>query len=141
MNDQEKELIKQKYLESLLKDFRYSIDRFDNQSLYIAGGALGLSISFLDLFISISTSSATFLYVISVILFVITIGLGFSSHYISAMKINTRIENVKNNRFDFKQDKVIPALNLLILGSLILGLISLVVFCIVNLYQQGLNHG
>ena len=46
MNELEREEVKRRYLGSLLIDFRYSIERFDNQSLYIAGGALALRFPF-----------------------------------------------------------------------------------------------
>jgi len=136
MDEEQKSDIKREYLKSLYGDYKYSIERFDHQSLYISGGALALSLTFLDSFIKINEASWLFLFIGAIISFVLTIGLGFYAHYKSAQKIDERINKVKQDDYSFSPDTLIKKLNKRILISLMTGLILLISFCIVNLFDQ-----
>jgi len=132
MEQNEINKLKQEYLKSLYEGYRYSVEKFDHQSLYIAGGALGLSLTFLNTFIEIKTADCLSLFIVAIILFVLTIGLGFITHFLSSQKIIERIEKVRKDDYDFVPDKLIPSLNKTIIILLMLGLIVLVIFCIIN---------
>jgi hypothetical protein len=133
MDEKERKQVKQEYLKSLYSDYKYSIERFDHQSLYIAGGALALSLTFLNAFIEIKTAKCLIIFIGAIILFVVTIGCGFYTHFKSAQKINQRIDQVRRDDYNFETDKLISRLNKALLILLMSGLTSLVTFCILNL--------
>jgi 6-pyruvoyl-tetrahydropterin synthase len=133
MEQDEIKKLKQEYINSLLESYKYSIEKFDHQSLYISGGALALSLTFLNTFIEIKTADCLLLFIVAIILFVLNIGVGFYTHFMSAQKIKERIDKVRHDNFDFKPDKLIPILNLVMMILLLIGLTILVTFCILNL--------
>lgn len=127
-----KEKIKQEYLSELYNDYRYSIEKFDSQSLYIGSGALALSLTFIKDIVPIEFIKLESLYYVSVFLFVISILLGFIAHIISAKLIKKRISEISLNNFKIPEDKIIPRLNKFVAGILIAGIFFLSVFSLYN---------
>ena len=127
---------KSKYINDLWDDYKYSISQYDSQVLYISSGALALSLTFLKDIVPLEKAECFYLYLFALILFTICISLGVYCHYQSFKLIEKQIKNVSNDIFNTKPDKTIPILNLIIGISLILGILSLVIFSSVNLYNM-----
>jgi len=131
----DKEKIKQDYLNDLYNDYRYSIEKFDSQSLYIGSGPLAISLTFIKDIVPIEYIKLDCFYYLSIIFFVCNILLGFIAHSMSAKLINKRIEEVKKKNFNLPDDKTIPKINKWITGILVSGIISLSVFATYNFSQ------
>jgi hypothetical protein len=78
---------KNKYLDDLHSDYRYSIDKTDYHALYISSGALAISLTFLKDIVPFKDAIWLFLFYIALIMFVLTILLGFLAHYLSSQLI------------------------------------------------------
>ncbi|WP_156169804.1 hypothetical protein [Sphingobacterium sp. IITKGP-BTPF85] len=125
---------KQEYINALQKDYRYSISKFDTQSLTIAGGALGIALTFIKDIAPLKQSIFNGLFYLSLIAFVITIMLGFIAHYYSGKILLKTIKLAEEDKLhEFKEDKFIPIYNFSVLIFLTLGLVSLITYCILNI--------
>lgn len=126
--------IKTKYIEDLYQDHKYSIEKFDSQALFISSGALGLSLSFIENLVSLSTAKYQWIFILSIWLFVISISFGFIAHYKSSRIIMNQIRLVDEDRLDdIKPDKFTPVINRLLTGIIILGILTLVLFVSINI--------
>jgi hypothetical protein len=111
---------KDKYLKDLFEDLKYSISKFDDQSLLISSGALGLSLTFIKDIVPFQDSKFIFLFYCSLFLFIISMALGFIGHYISARQISNTIKLVTEEKYrEIKTDKLIPQINFFIFIFLI----------------------
>jgi cytochrome c biogenesis protein CcdA len=130
--EEELKEIKNKYIADLYTDFRYSIEKFDSQALYLSSGALAISLTFLKDIVPIKEAKLLWLYYIALILFGLTILIGFLAHYISARLIMKRIKKVENNDFTVKDSDWITWFNEFMIGTLVAGIGLLIAFTIVN---------
>ncbi len=130
-----------KNLTNSWEDYTYSIGKFDDQSLLISSGALGLSLTFIKEIVPLKTAIYLGLFYCAITLFLMTIILGFFNHWYSAMtsshiheKLNKKedekkIESYRNNRW-----ALIGRLNTILGTSLLFGLLLLVIFCLINIH-------
>jgi len=123
------------YYEILNKAYFESSAQFDKQILFISSGALGLSFTFIKDIVELETAICKGLLLVSWILFSIVILMSLFSHYTSKQAINTQIENIedeKNNKANFL-NSITKLLNISMIISIVLGLISLILFIIINI--------
>lgn len=126
------EQIKQAYIKDLYEDFRYSIEKFDSQSLYISSGALGLSLTFITAVLPIADLQNFWLFYIGITLFIFVIAIGFLSHLRSSKLIAKQIELVSKN-LPVQNDNSIQKLNKVIAGLIVLGILSITLFISLNI--------
>jgi len=128
------EKINQEYLKDLYADYKYSIEKFDSQALYISSGALGLSLAFVKDIVPVKDAVALWLFYVAMWLFVLVILIGFIAHYRSSKLIDNTMKLVDEGKLDqIKEDKSIDRTNKIIIGVLILGISALVLFVNLNL--------
>jgi hypothetical protein len=127
-----REQIKETYLKDLYEDFRYSIEKFDSQSLYISSGSLGLSLTFITAVLPIADLQHFWLFYIGIALFVFVIAIGFLSHLRSSKLIAKQIDLVSRHK-PLQNDTSIQKLNKVIAGSLVLGIICITFFITLNI--------
>jgi hypothetical protein len=133
MSDEDLAKIKRDYLNSLWDDYKDSISKFDDQSLLISGGALGISLTFVKDIVPLDQSIHLWLFVLALICFVLTILFGFINHIISANTIKRTHQKASANDFTKPINNKIAGLNIFIAGSLVTGLILLVLYCTINI--------
>lgn len=122
------------YKKGLFDDYKYSIDKFDQQLLYIASGALAISLTFIKDIVPIENAINLYWFYSSLWLFTITILLSFVAHFISALLIKKRINDASKNIFkERKIEVIIPIFNISNIIFLILGVSTLVYFSITNI--------
>jgi hypothetical protein len=125
---------KEQYIKDLFEDLKYSLSKFDSQSLAISSGALGLSLTFIKEIVPFNKSEYIILFYISLGLFILTLTLGFIGHYLSLRQISKSIEKVEKDKIsEIKVDNVIPKINLTVAISLPLGILFLVLYCVLNI--------
>ena len=126
--------VKDKYLKDLYEDLKYSVSKFDEQSLLISGGALGLSLTFIKDIVPFQDSQYILIFYSALCLFIFSMGLGFIGHYLSTKYIMKSIEFVEQEKYsEIKPEKWIPRINTIIAIFLTLGVIFLVAYCIINI--------
>jgi hypothetical protein len=129
------------YIRDLFDDLKYSVSKFDAQALAISGGALGISLTFIKDIVPFEKSSYIGFFYCALILFVLSIIIGFFGHYHSLKIISKSLKLASQNRHtEIKEDKVIPRINLFLITSLILGIIFLVAYCIINIQISKKNN-
>lgn len=119
------------YLEQLYKGFAYSSEQFDKAILFVSSGALGISITFLDKIINLSTSSCNNILVLSWIFEAITIILFTINHYVSLQTFNSAIKAAYNE--NVIHSKLVKYINLISIITLSLGLLLLIIFIFINI--------
>lgn len=128
---------KDKYIKDLYSDLKYSIGKFDTQTLIISGGALGFSLTFIKEIVPFTEAKFLELLYVALACFIFSIGVGFFGHYLSITQISKQIALVAEEKYDeIKPDKSLPRLNLSVLISLILGIILLVSYCVINIENK-----
>jgi len=132
-NNQDIERIKQEYIKDLYTDFRYGIEKFDTQALYLSSGALAISLTFLKDIVPINEAVWLILYYIALVLFGLTILIGFVAHYISSRQIMARIKKVEQNDFNVHDNDWINIINKTIIVILVLGIGLLIAFTMINM--------
>jgi hypothetical protein len=126
---------KDAYLEQLNKAYIESSSQFDKQVLYIASGALGISLAFIKDIVKLDVATNKNLLLFSWISFGTVILICILSHYTSLKAINFRIENLyqkkdkTSKRFDFST----KLFNVLMIILLAVGLILLNTFIGINI--------
>src|SRR5690606_6793988 len=119
----------EEFKRELYKDLNYSTSKFDTQSLTIAGGALGISLTFIKEIVPFNESQYTFLFYGALICFVFTIFLGFIAHYWSSHLIRKAISLAEDGKFsEIKPSRLISIANFLVLLSISIGLILLITY-------------
>lgn len=136
--EEEREKIKNQYIADLYTDYRYGIEKFDTQALYISSGALAISLTFLKDIVPIKDSKCLILFYLSIILLGITISVGFIAHFVSANKIEKRIKKIENEDIQNNKDWI-GLFNWITLISLICGIGLLITFTIINMTTLKIN--
>jgi hypothetical protein len=125
---------KEQYIKDLFEDLKYSLSKFDSQSLAISSGALGISLTFIKEIVPFNKSEYIILFYISLGLFILTLTFGFIGHYLSLRQISKSIKKVEEDKIsEIKVDNVIPKINLTVAISLPLGILFLVLYCVLNI--------
>lgn len=132
------EKAKQDYLSQLEKDRRYSIEKFDAQALYLSSGALAISLTFIKDIVPIEDAQFIYLYYIAIILFGITILVGFIAHYVSVQLSIKQYSKIQNDDYEEVNSKSIHILNIIIMSTLIVAIGFLICFVIINIHLK--NH-
>lgn len=127
------EKIKQDYINDLYTDFRYGIEKFDTQALYLSSGALAISLTFIKDIVPIKEAVYLYLFYTALILFTLTITIGFIAHFISTRQIMARIKKVEQDEFTVHDNDWISRINKLIIFTLIAGIALLVTFTMINM--------
>lgn len=126
---------KNTYLEQLNKAYIESSSQFDKQVLFIASGALGISLAFIKDIVKLDVATNKPLLLLSWISFGAVILICILSHYTSLKAINFKIENIHqktditSKRFDF----FTKLFNILMILLLAAGLVLLNVFIGINI--------
>ena len=123
------------YLEQLNKAYIESSSQFDKQVLFIASGALAISLAFIKDIVKLEVATNKPLLLLAWISFGAVILICILSHYTSLKAINFKIENIHqkadntSKRFDF----FTKLFNVLMIVLLAAGLILLNVFIGINI--------
>lgn len=130
MKEEEKE-----YLDLLNKVYFESSTQFDKQLLFVASGALGLSLAFIKDIVVLSKATNKELLLLSWISFGLVILINVISHYTSLKAINYKIENIykKKDRFSQSFNSVTKYFNIMMIVFLASGLVLLIVFIGINI--------
>lgn len=130
MKEEDKE-----YLDLLNKVYFESSTQFDKQLLFVASGALGLSLAFIKDIIVLSKATNKELLLLSWISFGLVILINVISHYTSLKAINYKIENINKKRDRFSQsfNSVTKYFNIMMIVFLASGLVLLIVFIGINI--------
>lgn len=123
------------YLEQLNKAYFESSSQFDKQVLFVASGALGISLAFVKEIVKLDTSVHKYILLLSWIFFGIVILISIISHYTSLKSINSKIENINiiGDKESKKFDNYTKLFNILMIVFLALGLIFLNIFIGINI--------
>ncbi|MDD4236865.1 MAG: hypothetical protein PHF99_12700 [Bacteroidales bacterium] len=132
-NNQDIEEIKREYIKDLYADYRYGIQKFDTQALYLSSGALAISLTFLKDIVPINEAICLTLYYTSLVLFGLTILIGFVAHYISSRLIMARIKRIEQNDFNVQDSDWISIINKVIIATLVIGIGLLITFTMINM--------
>lgn len=128
-----KEEDKKNYLRGLWDDYVYSIQKFDEQTLLLSGGALGLSLTFIKDIVPLDGAIYMWSFYLAISFFVIVITLGFVAHLVSAKSIEKRIGKVENDDYSFTANNTISIINIFNAIVLVLAIGFLVFYCIANI--------
>lgn len=126
---------KNTYLEQLNKAYIESSSQFDKQILFIASGALGISLAFIKDIVKLDIATNKNLLLLAWIFFGAVILICILSHYTSLKAINYRIENLyqKKDKISKRFDWWTQAFNILMMLFLASGLILLFIFIGINI--------
>jgi len=123
------------YLEQLNKVYIESSSQFDKQVLFIASGALGISLAFIKDIVKLDIATNKNLLLLSWIFFGAVILICILSHYTSLKAINFKIENIyqKKDKISRRFNFFTQLFNILMIVFLATGLILLFVFIGINI--------
>lgn len=126
---------KDPYLEQLNKAFIESSSQFDKQVLFVASGALGISLAFIKDIVTLNIATYKSLLILSWISFGAVIIFCIMSHYTSLKAINFKIENIyqKKDKTSKRFNLFTKGLNFLMIIFLTLGLVLLNIFIGINI--------
>lgn len=130
--EQRKEL--NNFINTLKNDYRYNIENFDKQAIYIAGGSLAISLTFIKDIVPLDKIIYLGLYYFAISFFAFSILLGFLSFLISSEIINHNkkiLEKTKKGKC--KTDNTTSFLNYINAGLISIGILLIVLFTILNL--------
>ncbi len=126
---------KKSYLEQLNKIFVESSSQFDKQVLYVASGALGISLAFIKDIVHLDCATNKVLILLSWISFGAVILFCVLSHFTSLKAAKSLIENIEKESDNTSKsfDCLTQLLNILMILFLATGLILLFVFIGINI--------
>jgi hypothetical protein len=130
---------KENYIKTLDEGLKYSISKFDGQTLAISGGALGLSLSFIKDIVPFESSIYNIVLYAAQFLFTYAITIGFISHYLSLRGSIRAIAHAEADKFseivteNNKANTWINRCNTSIVIALPLGIFLLVTYCLINI--------
>jgi hypothetical protein len=129
------------YKAELLEAYYKGQETFEKQLSYISGGGLAISIAFIkDIVGELSLTTGKFFLISSWITFSLTLLLNFISHVVSTNTIREQIGKIDEGRFDFdKADSkfnLIKIINIFCISLLIIGIVSIIVFVIINTFKN-----
>jgi hypothetical protein len=128
---------KDQYIKDLNEDLKYSVSKFDTETLTIGGGALGLSLTFVKDIVPFNQSVWIILFYFSLGIFILSISLGFIGHYISMKQISRSIKLVSEEKYsELTSDQWIPKINLFVAITITIGILMLVTYCVINIEHQ-----
>jgi hypothetical protein len=130
------------YRKSLLEQKSKSDDDFEKYITFIASGALGLTLTFLDKITPLDYAVYIWLVATGWVLLVLTLLINLFSHFLSS-KYTTKSINEIDDAIDYdslrkkldKRNKIINNLNGSSIFLLIAGVMSILIYVILNLIQ------
>lgn len=125
----------EKYWQSLYEMYKESSKQFDRNVLYIASGALVLSLTFIKEIVDFKTVQCKPLLVISWSLFVVVIIISLISHYFSMRAINQKMKTIEddNDPTTSLLNSIVEGMNIIMIILLPLALLFLMIFTYLNL--------
>jgi hypothetical protein len=145
---------KDKLIESEWNEFRNSVyetksksqDDFEKYINVLASGGLAITIAFFDKIVDIHSAICVFLIVLGWVLLVATLLSNLVSHYLSISYAQNTIDEINEKKYDDvftnvkKRNTCIKFLNGLSIVALIIGIVSIIVFVIINLNVMNNNQ-
>lgn len=125
----------EQYLEQLNKAYIESSSQFDKQVLFIASGALGISLAFIKDIVKLDVATNKVLLLLAWIFFGAVILICILSHYTSLKAINFKIENLyqKRDKISKRFDWWTRTFNIFMILFLATGLVLLFIFIGINI--------
>jgi hypothetical protein len=121
-------------LDDLKKGYRYNIENYDKQAIYISSGALAISLTFIKNIVPIDYLTNLWLYFCAISFLTISIILGLLSFLISSTKISRNLKAAENLDFEkYKNDSTTNTINWANGLLIVMGIIMLVIFTSINL--------
>jgi ABC-type phosphate transport system permease subunit len=123
-----------------------SQDDFEKYINVLASGGLAITIAFFDKIVDIHKSTYIFLIIIGWVLLVTTLLTNLISHYLSISYAQKTIDEINEKKYDDvftnvkNRNKCINILNRLSIGTLIIGIVSIIMFVTINLTIVKNNH-
>lgn len=131
-----------KYRRDVLEQKSKSDDDFEKYITFISSGALGLTLTFINEISPLKESIGIWIISSGWILLALTLFINLLSHFLSSRYNEKTLkdidENVDNTDFVCKLERrnnIISALNFISIGTLGLGITSILIFTIINAYQ------
>lgn len=125
----------EEYWKSLYEMYKDSSKQFDRNVLYIASGALVLSLNFIKEIVDFNNVQCKPLLVISWLIFVLVIIISLVSHYFSMRAINQKMNTIDddNDANSILLNNIVESLNIVMIILLPLALVFLMLFTYLNL--------
>lgn len=140
----EKERIEKEWLNyrnQVYENKSKSQDHFEKYINLLASGAIILSLAFLEKIITVDKTTLKPIYLISLLSLVITLLSNLYSHYKSTRNCDITIKEIDDEAYNeiseniVKRNKSIDFLNAVSIGSLILGIVLILIFVSFNLFN------
>jgi len=130
------------YRLSVLEQKSKSDDDFEKYITFIASGALGLTLTFIDKISPLKESIAIWVIVFGWVLLALTLFINLLSHFLSSRYNEKTVQDIDDeieydeliNRID-ERNKIISRLNLASIILLGTGIISILIFTTINAYN------
>ena len=141
----EENKIRQEWIEyrnSVSDNKSKSQDDFEKYINLLASGGLLLSLTFMEKIVPVDKSICKFLIVSGMFLMVVTLLSNLYSHYKSMLDSDATIKDIDKENYDDifknieKRNKVINRLNRISIWSLIIGIILIISFATINIYNM-----
>jgi len=131
----------EKYREELITLLHKSQDAFEKQLTYISAGSLALSIGFIkDIVKNIADADCKWLLNTGWGLLGFTLLVNCISHIRAADLHNKTIRDINNGKYDdmevSNRYKEVGWVNWVTVGTLVLGLIAIIIFVSINIYHE-----
>lgn len=138
MDDEQPEVDLSSFKENLEKTLDKSQDDFEKQLIYVSGGALSISMFFIEKVIKdLHGASHKWLLITSWFLFGVTLFVNLIFHYLAGKSVYKTLSEINNNKYNRsrfeKRNKTIDRINVSTLFSLGLGTLLLILFLTINL--------
>lgn len=123
-----------------------SQDDFEKYINIIASGGLALTIAFFDKIVDVKFVIGVCLIVFGWVLLIATLLSNLISHYLSISYAQKTIDEINEKKYDIvfinvaKRNKWIKILNRLSIGTLIIGIVSIIIFVTINLNLMNNNQ-
>jgi len=131
----EEEDIDKEHYNQLFELYKESGAQFDKQILYIASGALGLTMTFISDVVSLACAQHKFLLSVLWSLLTLIILISLLSHYLSLKAMNHRMQNLYKKKD--KNSKIlntwVEGLNIAMLVGLPIGIALIILFISLNI--------
>jgi hypothetical protein len=128
-------------LEDLKKWYRYNIENYDKQAIYISSGALAVSLTFIKNIVPIDDLVCLKLFYCAISVFTVSITFGFISFLIATDLISKNLKVTENLEFEkYKNDNFTNRINWSNAILIVIGIILLVLFTIINLNHYKSIH-
>jgi hypothetical protein len=125
----------EKYWHSVYELYKESSKQYDRNVLYIASGALGLSMTFIKDIVDFTNVECKILLMISWFVLVGVILMSLISHYFSMKALNQKLATINDDNDPKSKwlDEIVGILNLLMLIFLPFGIMMLFIFIYINI--------